>query len=215
MLKRSLSLASLLLLAAGAFAAGPQQQYYKYKDKDGHLVIERSIPPEYVAKGYQIVTLTGQIIQDVPAAVQVDPAIAQRKSEDAAKNARLDIQLRKLYSSPMDAVRLRDRQLESIKLKLEFARGQALQLKGKRKLELDNAARQERAGRKVPAQVSASIASLDGRIAEQEAQIKVYEAEQQKLREEFVTTIMRLNVIYPDKALPAEAAAPVPAPAPK
>lgn len=200
------SLLSLLLLADGAIAAGaggkPQQQFYRYKNAQGNLVMERSIPPEYAGKGYQIVTATGQVIQDVPPAANIDAETARRNSEDAARNIKLDLQLRKLYSSPADAVRHRDRQLDAIKLKLEFARSQVMQLNNKRKVELDAAARLERSGKKVPEQTRVNIDSYDRRIADQEAQIKAAEAEQQKLRDDFAVSITRLNVIYPDKALP-------------
>lgn len=209
---------SLLMLADGALAAGPgakSQQFYRYKNAQGNLVIERSIPPEYVPKGYQIVTATGQVLEDVPPAANIDPETARRNSEDAAKNVKLDLQLRKLYSSPADAVRHRDRQLDAIKLKLELAHGQVMQLNNKRKVELDSAARLERSGKKVPEQTRVNIESYDRRIADQEAQIKVLQAEQQKLRDEFAVSIGRLNMIYPDKALSeAEINPPAPAPAP-
>lgn len=220
------SLLSLLLLADGAFAAGKQQQkFYRYKNAQGHLVIETSIPPEYVGKGYQIVTMSGQVIQDVPPAESIDAETARRNSEDAAKNVKLDVQLRKLYSSPMDAVNLRTRKLNALNDKLDIARGQVHQLISRRKAELDSAARMERSGKKVPEQTRANIESYDRRIADQQAQIASLEADQKALREEFAIAIGRLNVIYPDKAVPesminppttpAPAAAAAPAAAPK
>ncbi|MFP5441870.1 MAG: hypothetical protein ACLGHJ_10280 [Gammaproteobacteria bacterium] len=209
------SLLSLLLLAEVAVAAGgkTQQQFYRYKNAQGNVVIERSIPPEYVSKGYQIVTASGQVIQDVPPADTIDPETARRNSEDAAKNVKLDVQLRKLYSSPMDAVNLRTRKLNALNDKLDIARGQVSQLTNRRKAELDSAARMERSGKKVPEQIRANIESYDRRIADQQAQIADLEADQQALREEFAIAISRLNVIYPDKAVPESMINP-PAPAP-
>lgn len=210
------SLLSLLLMADGALAAGKQtqqQKFYRYKNKEGHVVIEKSIPPEYVPKGYQIVTMSGQVIQDVPPAETIDAETARRNSEDAAKNVKLDVQLRKLYSSPMDAVNLRTRKLNALNDKLDIARGQVNQLTNRRKAELDSAARMERSGKKVPEQIRANIESYDRRIADQQAQIADLEADQQALRDEFAIAISRLNVIYPDKAVPESMINP-PAPAP-
>lgn len=210
-------LASLLglVLGAGTALAAPKaaQQYYRYKNAQGHLVIERSIPPEYVGKGYQIVTLSGQVIQDVPPAETGKAEEARKQSEDAARNIKLDNQLRKLYGSPQDAVRHRDRQIEALKLKVDFAKGQLLQLNGKRKIELDQAARLERSGKKVPDQARASLDTLDRRIANQEADVNTSEAEIQRLREDFVLTIDRLNLIYPAKAIPRESYVSAAAPA--
>ncbi|HEY0663926.1 MAG TPA: hypothetical protein VGD18_04890, partial [Thiobacillaceae bacterium] len=84
-----------------------------------------------------------------------------------------------------------------------------------RKVELDAAARLERSGKKVPEQTRVNIDAYDRRIADQEAQIKAAEAEQQKLRDEFAVSITRLNAIYPDKALPESVInPPLPAAAP-
>lgn len=199
-------------MASGTVLAGPakgvQQQYYRYKNAQGVLVIERSIPPEYVSKGYQIVTVTGQVIEDIPAAAPVNAAAARKKSEDAAHNIKLDNQLRKLYASPMDAVNHRNRQIDALKLKVDFARGQLLQLNGKRKTDLDQAARMERSGKKVPEQMRKNLDALDRNIAAQEAEAKNAEAAIQELRTDFVETLDRLNVIYPDKAIPRESYAP-------
>ena len=104
---------------------------YRYRNDKGVLVIDSFIPPEYARKGYQLVTRSGQVVQDVPPAA-VDEALDEdenrRRREQEAQMSRRDTELRKLYSSPADAVRLRDRQVDAINLKIDFARGQILQL---------------------------------------------------------------------------------------
>lgn len=220
MLKLSLPVA---LLAAAALigevsAAG---NLYKYKNDKGVMVIENSIPPEYAVRGYQIISPTGHVIQTVaPAAPQEEQEAAARLRQENAVLGRKDVELRKLYSSPADAVRLRNRQMDSVSINVDFAKGQLLQLSNKRKAELEQAARLERKGQKVPQSTRDNLDRLNRQIKDKEEQIKGYEADREKIRSDFAPIIQRLNVIYPDKALPNEvgavpaaAAAPAAAPA--
>ncbi|MFZ5724268.1 MAG: hypothetical protein ACOY33_11485 [Pseudomonadota bacterium] len=195
------------LFAASADAGN----LYRYKNDKGQVVLESTIPPERAALGYQIISPSGTVIQDVPPSAR--GAKAERDREDDARNARLDVQLRKLYSAPADAVRLRDRQIDAVKLKMEFSRGQIVQLSNKRKTELEQAARLERSGQPVSAQTKANLDNINRRIAVHEEEIKGYERDQQKIRDDFTLVIKRLNVIYPDKALPPEPAPAAAAPA--
>lgn len=229
MSRRFLPLIALiaLSLAAGTAAAAGGPNLYKYKNDKGQIVIENSIPPAIAARGgYQIVSRSGQVIQDVPPVDKAAQTAAQKQRQDAAINAGRDAELRKLYSAPMDAVRLRNRQLDSISIKVDFAKGQLLQLNSKRKVALDQAAQMERKGQAVPPAMRDNLARLNAQATEQENQIRIFEADKEKVRNDFRPIIDRLNVIYPDKALTPEqidppaptaaapAAAPAPAPAP-
>lgn len=214
MLKMSLPVA-LLAAAALVGASHAAGNLYKYKNDKGVMVIESSIPPEYANRGYQVISPAGHVIQTVaPAAPQEEQEAAARKRQEDAVMGRRDVELRKLYSSPEDAVRLRNRQMDSVLINVDFAKGQLLQLTNKRKLELEQAARMERKGQKVSQAMRDSIERLNRQVAEKEAQIKGYEADREKIRTDFSPIIQRLNTIYPDKALPNEVGAPAAAPAP-
>jgi hypothetical protein len=218
MFRRIIAAAAVVTLAlAGpaALAAGPSKSgggyLYRYVNDKGVQVIDSSIPPEYARKGYQVITRTGQVIEEVaPASATAleDPAAEKARREREAGMARRDGELRKLYSSPQDAERHRDRQLDALKLKADFARGQISQLASKRTTELEAAARMERRGTAVPAEQRETIERYNRQIADLEAQVAAVEKEQQELRDEFAPIIERLGVIYPDKARPATPATP-------
>lgn len=212
----ALSLTAGAAVAAPAGSGKPSIQLYKYKNDKGQVVIENSIPPEYATRGYQIITPSGTLIQDVPpAASQSDQDAARKKREEDAIMGRKDAELRKLYSSPEDAVRLRNRQMDAVSINVDFAKGQLLQLTNKRKAELEQAARIERKGQKVSQPMRDSIDRLNRNVQEKEAQIKAYEADREKIRADFQPIIERLNALYPDKAIALDVPAAAPAaPAP-
>lgn len=223
MRKQLLVLATSLAVAVAATSSFAEDQksgphLYRYKNDKGVMVIESAIPPEYATKGYQILTRGGQVLETIAPATNVvaDPEEARRLREQNAQMGRKDADLRKLYSSPQDAERLRDRQMESISLKIDYAKGQMSQLASKRKAELEQAARLERKGTAVPADMRANIDRMSKQLADQDAQMKALEADREKLRTDFEPIIERLKVIYPNKvapvAAPAASAAPAAAP---
>lgn len=195
--------------------------FYRYVNDKGVTVIDSAIPPQYVGRGYDVLSRSGQLLKRVAPTVVDDPADegeAKRRREEAALMIRRDAELKKLYSSPQDAERLRDRQIEAITLKIDYAKGQLLQVTGKRKRDLEQAARLERAGTPVPKDVRESLARLNEQVVSLDNEIRVLESDKVRMRTEFGPIIERLKVLYPDKAVPAPAvttpaAAPAAAPA--
>lgn len=204
---------------AAAKSSGAGGYLYRYTNEKGVTVIDSAIPPEFASKGYDILTRGGQLVQKVaPVASDgvLDEAEAKKKREETALMSRRDGELRKLYSSPQDAERLRNRQVEAITLKIDYAKGQLLQVTNKRKVELEQAAKLERKGTPVPPAMKDTITRLNTQATELDAQIKTLEGDKERLRAEFEPVIERLKVLYPDKAAaatPATPAAPGTAPA--
>lgn len=204
---------ALALITAAAVAAekGSGGSLYRYKNDKGVMVMDSSIPPEYAAKGYQILTRSGQLLETVAPAAVITPEEAKRQREQhehGEQMIRRDSELRKLYSAPQDAERLRDRQIEAITLKIEYAKSQLSQLVSKRKGELEQAARLERQGTAVPPVMRENIERLNRQINEQDAQVKVLQADSDKMRTDFEPIIERLKVIYPHKVNPDNKAGP-------
>ncbi len=222
LLSVTISLAFALAGTASFAAEKGGGALYRYKNDKGVLVMESSIPPEYAAKGYQILTRSGQLLETVAPVAVIDAEEAKRRREQSElgeQMIRRDGELRKLYSSPQDAERLRDRQIEAITLKVEYAKSQLSQLVSKRKGELEQAARLERQGTAVPPVIRENIERLNRQINEQDAQVKALQADSDKMRTDFGPIIERLKVIYPhkvnpdNKAVPPVAGSPAPAPA--
>ena len=39
---------------------------FRYHNSEGNLVIDHQVPPEYVAKGYEVLSSTGRVVKTVP-----------------------------------------------------------------------------------------------------------------------------------------------------
>lgn len=200
----------VVLAAPPGASKGAAGQFYRYRNDQGVLVIDKSIPPEYARKGYDIVTGAGQLIQKVDPSAAIDPQEMQRQKTQAADQTREDAKLRKLYSAPADAERLRDRQMDAVTLKIDFAKGQVQQTVNKRRLEMEQAARMERKGGAVPQQTRDNIERLNRQLADQELKVEALEKDRERIREEFAPVIERLQVIYPGRS-PAPGAPVAPA----
>lgn len=203
--------APALMAAPPGASKGAAVQLYRYRNNEGVLVIENSIPAEYARKGYELITRSGQVLQVVPPSEAVDPQEVHRQKEQHAESTKKDAELRKLYSSPADAERLRDRQMDAITLKIDFAKGQVTQTTNRRRVEMEQAARAERKGGTPSAQTRDNIGRLNKQIADQETKVRELEADRERIRAEFDPVIERLRVIYPGRA---GTAAPVATPAP-
>jgi len=90
---------ALIFLGMGAMVA-EAGSLYRYRNKEGNLVIDHGVPPEYVAGGYEIISKTGRVEQVVPP--QRDPeelAVGPRvSSEDTSEQLRDDGMLLRSYS---------------------------------------------------------------------------------------------------------------------
>src|SRR5690606_27958622 len=89
------------LATTPVFAA--DRVYYRYINEDGVQVLNHIIPPEYVPKGYEVVSLNGEVLK------VVEPAPSEEEAEQVAmeRKARLEQErrdklLRRRYSSVND-----------------------------------------------------------------------------------------------------------------
>lgn len=122
--------ALLLALVAASVQPALAANYYRYVDDEGNKVFNSSIPPEYVARGYEILNERGQVIQVVPRAptpeeiAARDAAETARLQQEAAANARreADNALQLKYRAPEDIANERDLNLAMIDADLALAR---------------------------------------------------------------------------------------------
>lgn len=122
---------SLNVGCAVCYATANDVTFYRYKDKDGTLVINNTLPPEYANSGYDIVTPRGNVIESVPpqkspaelkqeADLQAAQAHEKRNAEKQAQQAKIQAEkdevLLKMYSAKEDIIRTRDAKISSIEI---------------------------------------------------------------------------------------------------
>ncbi len=192
-------LCSLALMSTHTSAA----QLYRYKDDQGNYVLNQTIPPKYVKKGYEILNSQGRVIQVVDpelspeqisardAALEID----RLRKLEAQKQALIDNELKQLYSHPNDAVHVLSRRVQDIK-SLILVKQNKIETSKKTILEEEaKAAKRQRQGLKI---LEATIKALDKQkvdIANNQHSIIELRNELNKLRDDFDKKIRRLEVI--------------------
>jgi hypothetical protein len=172
MLKPDLLRVTLLLslLAPGVSGAA---ELYRYVNDRGVVVLDRlGVPPEYIAKGYEVLSEQGRVIQVVPPAPTAEE---RQRLLSAQAQATSDAQLLRLYSSVDDVERARKRKLAELDGVIGVARGNLLSLRTQQSNLQSQAADHERAGREVPENLLVQIDNLKAEQAKLEKDIARYQ----------------------------------------
>lgn len=194
-MKRLLTIAILMMASASAVAAN----LYRYENDQGVMVINDTVPPEFVHKGYDIISPKGRLIERIPRALTPEELAAKsaedRAALDRAKQAEADKKLLTIFSSAADAERARDRKIEAIDVNINVTRGNILKLQGDFNTAQAQAAERERAGQTVPAYLVENMDSLRRQIETAEASIIEREQEKEVIRKEYQKDIERLRYL--------------------
>nr|WP_260414916.1 DUF4124 domain-containing protein [Pseudomonas cichorii] len=131
-----------------AHAADPDALFYRYIDSRGVTVLDRQgVPPEYVAKGYEVLNARGRVVQTVPPAPTAEEV---RKAAADKLQANADAQLLSLYSSVEEVDRVKARRLAELDALIGVAQGNIQGLNAQQRNMQSQAADLERAGRPIP-----------------------------------------------------------------
>ena len=160
-LRLPLLLSVLLPALAGA------GELYRYVNDKGVIVLDRQgVPPEYIGKGYDVLSDQGRVVRVVPPA---PTAVERQRLQEEKAQATSDAQLLRLYSSLDDVDRARERKLTELDGAVGAARGNLQSLRTQQANLQGQAAEQERAGRVVPESLLVQISNIKG---EQESLLK-------------------------------------------
>ena len=160
-LRLPLLLSVLLPALAGA------GELYRYVNDKGVIVLDRQgVPPEYIGKGYDVLSDQGRVVRVVPPA---QTAEERQRLQAQQAQATSDAQLLRLYSSLDDVDRARERKLTELDGAVGAARGNLQSLRTQQANLQGQAAEQERAGRVVPESLLVQISNIKG---EQESLLK-------------------------------------------
>jgi chemotaxis protein histidine kinase CheA len=190
-------LASLLALSAQAL----EKVYYRYVNEQGVTVLDSSIPPRYAQKGYQVVTISGKLVKDVPPAPSAsDVGRVEAERQEAERVARWDARLLKRYSSVADIQAAKTRKLAELEGNLAILSGNLRNQKAQITELHAMAANHERAGRKVPASVIDNLAILESELVATEARIAKRQHEYDQTAARYDQDAERFAIIRPEAA---------------
>lgn len=166
---RSIVLLGLLLPGLAQAA-----ELYRYVDHRGLVVLDRhGVPPQHIARGYQVLNEQGRVIREVPPAPSAEEY--QRLQAEKARTA-ADARLLRLYASVEDVKGAEVRRLAELDSVIGLTQGNLQALRNQQDNLQKQAAGHERAGRSVPENLLAQIGNLEQEQASLQRDLKRYEA---------------------------------------
>lgn len=181
-----ISICSSLFVGIVAAAQSPAKVIYRYKNSQGVTVMDSSIPPEYVNKGYEVISHSGKVLRVVPPAPKAADAERvkrERQEQEARKQA--DIQLRRSYSNVADIESAKQRNLQSLRGNIGILQANLSGVRSKLQNAQAQAAAIERSGRPLTDDTLKNIADLEQEEKDILAQINQREIEYQSVSDRF------------------------------
>ncbi|WP_445362840.1 hypothetical protein ACJJIQ_19995 [Microbulbifer sp. ANSA003] len=182
-----LLVSTLLMLAVEAYGNN-SRVLYRYTDHQGVLVINDAIPPEFVPNGYEILTLTGRVVEVVAPQLSPEEYQAQLKLE-AQREA--DRKLLKRYNSIADIESARSRKLAVVEQDMAIMRSNISSLRRQIAQEEASAARTQRGGREVAPELLQRIADLQKEMEVLEERLSRRAAEADTIGVDFDKAVAR------------------------
>ncbi len=172
---------TLLFLLTCCLAPALSAEDYLYRDENdqGVTVIDYTVPPQFVHKGYEVLNRDGTVERVVDRALTEEEK-ANRSSDEYRRQAekaeaeRLrewDESLLLRYSSIEDIEAARDRALSELRIRISILRSNVRSLKQQVENNQSKAADIERSGGTVPVEIVAAIDTLQSEIVETERSI--------------------------------------------
>lgn len=189
-----------LLLAQAASAANRGNVFYRYINDDGVKVMNHTLPAEYAQKGYEVVSLSGKVIEVVePAPTAEEAARLALENSTKIELAEWDKSLRRRYSRVTDIEAAKKRKLASIHTNINILSGNLSKLNIQLQQQQGQAANSERRGHKIPKKLLTNITNLELEIKTTEDQIATRNNELEELSDKFDRDIERFKIIKPKK----------------
>lgn len=189
-MKQSLSnlLILLLLVSAPTFANNKMttKVYYRYLNEQGVPVMDSSIPPKYVRNGYEVVSLSGEVLRVVPPAPseeEIERLAHERKLKEEQDKA--DALIRRRYSNLNDIEAVRHRSLLELQNNIDILQGNLSSARLQIEQTEAQAASIERRGQAVPEDILKLLSDLRAEERDIQVQIKQRQVEYQSLSDKF------------------------------
>lgn len=177
-----------VVIAQGVAAQAnqPSKVIYRYKNSEGVTVMDSNIPAEFVSKGYELVSVTGKVIQVVPPVPEGDAAkrlLEQKQLRE--QRERDDLLLRRSYSNVGDIEAAKRRNLESLRGNISILETNLASANKRLQDYQSQAAAVERIGRELPEDLLKNINNLTQEGKDIQLQIQQREKEYTEASKKF------------------------------
>lgn len=147
---------------------------FRYKNEQGTLVTSHILPPEMAYKGYQIVTVGGDVLQTVAPAPTAEE---KNKILEAIEQEKYDKSLLLRYGTLAELMKAQKRKMGEIEAKRSVLLSNQTNMKVQIEAEQARAANYERQGKPVPEVTLNAMEALWGNLERTEDQIRTINEE--------------------------------------
>jgi chromosome segregation ATPase len=168
---------AMIVIGAPELWAG--SLYYRYPSTNGTIVIDSSVPPEAVPRGYDVIRVDGSIVRTVAPQLSgaerkaraLELEVAAARAEADAKNRKWDESLLLRYSSVLDIDVAKERAINNIKVRISILKSNLSVIKQQILSNQSEAAELERRGEEVPSALMNTLVSLRREVTTTEQHI--------------------------------------------
>lgn len=179
-------------------------QVYRYINEKGVPVIDDRVPPQFIAKGYDILdSATLSVIKRIPRQLteeelllrNTDEARAQLKAEEDERIKAWDESLMVRYSSVNDIRAAQTRAVKDLQIRISILKSNLVSIKSQIEREQQRAANFERRGQAVPRDLAKNIEIMRQEIEDTEQSIAIRQQEVEEVRASYERDIERFATL--------------------
>lgn len=146
----------LVLAGLSAQASGKDEfTLYKYINESGTEVRSSTLPPEYAQNGYEIISLSGDVLKVVPPAPKAEDLEQAERERKTLANYHL---LKQRFSTVDEINSAKARRITNLQTNIQILQGNIQTIQTKIDELIRDAAGFERGGREVPDSIKAQLA---------------------------------------------------------
>lgn len=187
---RCLIVAGVVLTSIPAMAGN----LYRYTDDDGTVVLDRTIPPEFVSRGYTVLDEMGNILKVVEPALTPEERTRQKEAERRAELQKArDQELLKLYRSSSDVERAMAAWMSRLDVEIHLKRNQMAIKQSEYNEYQSQAADLERVGKPVTQEILDEMALIQTEI--DRIQLSIDSIDQRKKEDRVMFELDKKRVI--------------------
>lgn len=184
---------AFLIIGANCSSGYAQSKLYRYKNDRGVVVIDYSIPSQYVAKGYEVLNNRGQVIEKIEPEPSGEELAEKERQQSILNDYR---KLKRRYSTVDDIERAKQRKLVSLETNIAILNGNINGLNSNMETLISQAAKQERLGRAVPKTLLQKMDNLKAELKVAEGLLQLRQQENNDIINRYNDEIVRFEEGY-------------------
>ncbi|WP_438951876.1 hypothetical protein [Porticoccus sp.] len=187
---------------------------FRYRNSEGNLVIDHQVPPEYISKGYEVLSSTGRVVETVPPHQPVEAE--EGTVSDAASQAdqlKEDQFLLRSYSDAGEIDAAGERRLEQLAREIEIIESNRAKNAEQLERARARAVRHQLAGEKIPEALLARMDEVTGLSRDAQQMLLLRRQEYDAVAARYERYKARFRTLNPEK-IPSQLPTTAPASSP-